>query len=48
MSRPKPTILKEFVDSKTFKSEQVLFAEAVYAVFYEGKPINLRTVNNDD
>lgn len=45
MSRPKPTILKEFVDSKTFKSEQVLLAEAVYAVFYEGKPINLRTVN---
>lgn len=42
MSRPKPTILLNYTDSKTHKSEQVLQANAIYAVFYEGKPINLR------
>lgn len=45
MSRPKPTILREFVDPKTYKSEQVLKSEAIYAVFFEGEAINLRTVN---
>ncbi|NJO60941.1 MAG: hypothetical protein HC836_22605 [Richelia sp. RM2_1_2] len=43
MSRPKPDILLDYTDKKTFKSEQVLKADAVYAVFYDGQPINLRT-----
>jgi hypothetical protein len=43
MSRPKPTILLDYTDKKTFKSEQVLKADAVYAVFYDGQPINLRS-----
>ena len=46
MSRPKPSILLNFTDSKTFKSEQVLKADAIYAVFYEGQPINLRSLNS--
>jgi len=46
MSRPKPKILCEFVDRKTFKSEQVLDAEAIWAVFYKGKPFNLKSQNN--
>lgn len=45
MSRPKPPVLLEYIDPKTYKSEQVLKADAIYAVFYEGQPINLRTVN---
>lgn len=45
MSRPKPTVLLDYVDPKTYKSEQVLQAEAVYAVFFEGAPINLRCLN---
>ena len=45
MSRPKPTILLSHTDNRTYKAEQVLEAEAIYAVFYEGKPINLRTLN---
>jgi len=45
VSRPKPTILREFVDNKTYRAEQVLAADAIYAVFYDGKPINLRSVN---
>lgn len=46
MSRPKPTVLLNHTDSKTYKSEQILAAEAIYAVFYEGKPINLRSLNS--
>jgi hypothetical protein len=46
MSRPKPTVLLDFTDPKTYKSEQVLEAEAIYAVFHDGKPINLRSLNS--
>lgn len=43
MSRPKPKILLEITNKKTFKTEQVLEAEAIWAVFYKEKPINLKT-----
>jgi hypothetical protein len=43
MARPKPTILLTHVDSASFKSEEILEADAIYAVFYKGKPFNLRT-----
>lgn len=46
MARPKPTIILENVNSKTYKAEQVLEAGAIYAVFYKGKPINLRTLSH--
>lgn len=46
MSRPKPNILLNYTDPKTYKSEQVLEASGIYAVFYQGKPINLRTLNS--
>jgi hypothetical protein len=46
MSRPKPTILLSHTNSSTYKSEQVLEAEAIYAVFYKGKPINMRSLNS--
>jgi hypothetical protein len=45
MSRPKPKILLEISDKKTYKTEQVLEAEAIWAVFYLDKPINLKTLN---
>lgn len=45
MSRPKPTVLLENVDKKTYKSEQVLQAEAIWAVFYKGEPFNLKSSN---
>lgn len=45
MARPKPTILLEHVDSTTYKAEQVLKADAVYAVYIDGEPINLRSIN---
>lgn len=46
MARPKPTIILEHTDSKTYRSEQVLQADAIYAVFHKGKPINLRSLNS--
>lgn len=46
MSRPKPSILLEYINSKTYKCEQVLDAEAIWAVFYKGKPFNLKSSNN--
>jgi len=46
MARPKPKILMEFTDPKSFRSEQLLAAEAIYAVFHENKPINLRSLNS--
>ena len=45
MSRPKPAILLDYTDSSTYKSEQVLQAVGIYAVFYHNQPINLRSLN---
>lgn len=46
MARPKPTILMEHTNAKTYRSEQVLQADAIYAVFFNGEPINLRSLNS--
>jgi hypothetical protein len=42
MSRPKPNVLLEITDKKTYRTEQVLEAEAIWAVFYKDKPVNLK------
>jgi len=42
VSRPKPNVLLEITNKKTYKTEQVLEAEAIWAVFYKDKPINLK------
>lgn len=46
MARPKPNILLTYVDPRTYKSEEVLEATAIFAVFYQGRPFNLRTFLN--
>jgi hypothetical protein len=46
MSRPKPRILLENVNKKTYKAEQILEAEAIWAVFYKNEPFNLKSFNN--
>lgn len=43
MSRPKPTVLLSHVSSSG-KIEQILAAEAIFAVFYDGKPINIKNM----
>ena len=45
MSRPKPTVLVELTNKSTYKIEQVLASEGIWAVFYDGLPINLKTSN---
>lgn len=44
MSRPRPSILLEHTNKKTYKTEQILKAEAIWAVFYLDEPINLKTI----
>jgi|TARA_B100002019_G_C20698984_1_gene324750 hypothetical protein len=43
MSRPKPTIILEHTNRESFKVEQILESEAIWAVFYQGKPFNLKS-----
>jgi hypothetical protein len=45
MSRPKPKILVELANRQTYRSEQVLASEGIWAVFYDGQAINLKTCN---
>ena len=45
MSRPKPNVLIEHVNKQNYKTEQVLSSEGIWAVFYENKPINLKSGN---
>ena len=45
MSRPKPQVLVELATKSTYKTEQVLASEGIWAVFYNGEPINLKTSN---
>ena len=46
MSRPKPNVVLEKINKKTYKSDQILEAEAIWAVFFQGKPFNLKSQNS--
>jgi hypothetical protein len=43
MSRPKPTIILEHNNRENYKVEQILESEAIWAVFYQKKPFNLKS-----
>ena len=43
MSRPKPKILLKHTDTNNYRTEEILKADVVYAVFYNGHPINIKT-----
>jgi hypothetical protein len=45
MSRPKPKVLLEITNKKSFKTDQVLESDAIWAVFYKDQPINLKTTS---
>lgn len=45
MSRPKPTVLIDYVDKQTYKTEQILSSEGIWAVCYDNQPINLKSHN---
>lgn len=46
MSRPKPQVILEFTNKNTYKSEQVLASEGIWAVYHNNKPINLKSFNS--
>ena len=43
MSRPKPNIILEHTNRENYKVEQILESEAIWAVFYQDKPFNLKS-----
>ena len=43
MSRTQPKILLELVDKVTYKCDQIVEASGIWAVFYDGQPINLKS-----
>jgi hypothetical protein len=43
MSRPKPKVILEYVNKKNYKMDQILEAEAIWAVFYKNAPFNLKS-----
>jgi hypothetical protein len=43
MSRPKPKILLELTNKSTYKTEQVLASDGVWAVYFDNSPVNLKT-----
>lgn len=43
MSRPKPTILLTHLVGD--KIEQILAADDLYGVYYNGKPVNIKTIS---
>jgi hypothetical protein len=43
MSRSQPKVLLELVDKITYKCDQVVEASGIWAVFYDGQPINLKS-----
>lgn len=45
MSRPKPNVILEHVDKKTYKSEQIVASKGIWAVYYQSKPFNLKSGN---
>jgi hypothetical protein len=45
MSRPKPRVLVELTNKSTYKTEQVLASEGIWAVFFDNAPINLKNSN---
>ena len=45
MSRPKPNVLLEYINKTSYKSDQILSSEGIWAVFFDNQPINLKTSN---
>ena len=43
MSRPKPKVILEYANKETYKVEQILDSEAIWAVFYKDQPFNLKS-----
>ena len=42
MSRTQPKVILEITDKVTYKCDQIVEAAGIWAVFYDGQPINLK------
>jgi len=45
MSRPKPKILIEVTNKSTYKTDQILESDGIWAVYFNHNPINIKTLN---
>ena len=45
MSRPKPQVILDQTNKTTYKTDQVLASEGIWAVFLDNRPINLKTAS---
>jgi len=45
MSRTQPKVVLEHVDKKTYRTDQIVEASGIWAVFYDNQPINLKSQN---
>lgn len=45
MSRPKPKVILDQTNKTTYKTDQVLASEGIWAVFLDNNPINLKTAS---
>lgn len=43
MSRTQPKVILEHVDKSTYKTDQIVEASGIWAVFYDNQPINLKS-----
>lgn len=43
MSRVQPKVLLDLVDKTTYRCDQIIEAAGIWAVFYDGQPINLKS-----
>jgi hypothetical protein len=43
MSRPKPQVILDQTNKITYKTDQVLASEGIWAVYLDNRPINLKT-----
>lgn len=42
MSRTQAKVLVELIDKKTYRTDQIIVASGIWAIFYDGQPINLK------
>lgn len=47
MPRPAPLVLIEKINKNSNKIEQILESDAIWAVFYKDKPINMKSLSLD-
>jgi hypothetical protein len=51
VSRTQPKVILEHVDRATYKTDQIVEASGIWAVYYDDQPINLKSqhyLNNDN